>query len=161
MTAPELVENAAVPDRFRQIMILYLETYEARVSDVYRTLRHKVIALAHFWRFIRDHYPEVKRCSQILPRNAQPALYEQIPSFAENVECGPDDRIYYLLHIKPSKFDRVPVIPIGDGLGRVLAADLGQISKHWSRFRRSFGLPLAVYIYGLRGVGAIFGCPSL
>ena len=48
----------------------------------------------------------------------------------ENVECGPDDRIYYLLHIKPSKFDRVPVIPIGDGLGRVLAADLGQISKH-------------------------------
>jgi hypothetical protein len=40
MTAPELVENAGVPDRFRQIMILYLETYEARVSDVYRTLRH-------------------------------------------------------------------------------------------------------------------------
>jgi hypothetical protein len=26
-------------------MILYLEAYEARVSDVYRTLRHKVIAL--------------------------------------------------------------------------------------------------------------------
>jgi hypothetical protein len=26
----------------------------------------------------------------------------------------PDDRIYYLLHIKPSKFDRARVIPIGD-----------------------------------------------
>jgi hypothetical protein len=59
MTAPELVENAAVLDRFRQIMILYLEAYEAGISDVYRTLRHKVIVLAHFWRFIRDHYPEV------------------------------------------------------------------------------------------------------
>jgi hypothetical protein len=47
MTASELVENAGVPDRFRQIMILYLEAYEARVSDVYRTLRHKVIALAY------------------------------------------------------------------------------------------------------------------
>jgi hypothetical protein len=33
----------------------------------------------------------------------------------------PDGRIYYLLHIKPSKFDRARVIPIGDGLGRVLA----------------------------------------
>ena len=63
MTASELVENAGVPDRFRQVMILYLETYEARVSDVYRTLRHKAIALAHFWRFIRDKHPDVKRCS--------------------------------------------------------------------------------------------------
>ena len=59
MTAPELVENAGVPDRFQQVVILYLETYEARVSDVYRTLRHKVIALAHFWRFIRDKHPDV------------------------------------------------------------------------------------------------------
>ena len=33
----------------------------------------------------------------------------------------PDGRIYYRLHIKPSKFDRARVIPIGDGLGRVLA----------------------------------------
>jgi hypothetical protein len=33
----------------------------------------------------------------------------------------PDSRIYFLLHIKPSKFDRARVIPIGDGLGRVLA----------------------------------------
>jgi hypothetical protein len=71
MTASELVENAGVPDRFRQIMILYLETYEARVSDVYRTLRHKVIALAHFWRFIRDEHPDVKRCSQILPHHVR------------------------------------------------------------------------------------------
>ena len=37
MTASELVENAGVPDRFQQVVILYLETYEARVSDVYRT----------------------------------------------------------------------------------------------------------------------------
>ena len=71
MTASELVENAGVPDRFRQVMILYLETYEARVSDVYRTLRHKVIALAHFWRFIRERHPDVKRCSQILPRHVR------------------------------------------------------------------------------------------
>ena len=29
MTASELVENAGVPDRFQQVVILYLETYEA------------------------------------------------------------------------------------------------------------------------------------
>ncbi len=71
LTASELVENAGVPERFQQVVILYLETYEARVSDVYRTLRHKAIALAHFWRFIRDKHPEVKHCSAILPRHVR------------------------------------------------------------------------------------------
>jgi hypothetical protein len=88
MKASELVENAGVPDRFRQIMILYLETYEARVSDVYRTLRHKVIALAHFWRFIRDRHPEVKRCSQILPRHVRDYIPHAIRR-AREVQRGP------------------------------------------------------------------------
>jgi integrase len=42
----------------------------------------------------------------------------------------PDGRVYYLLHVKPSKFDRARVIPIGDGLGRVIA----QIITHVKRF---------------------------
>jgi integrase len=88
MTAPELVESAGVPDRFRQIMILYLETYEARVSDVYRTLRHKVIALAHFWRFIRDRHPDVKRCSQILPRHVRDYI-PYVIARARAVQRGP------------------------------------------------------------------------
>jgi site-specific recombinase XerD len=282
MTAPELVENAGVPDRFRQIMILYLETYESRVSDVYRTLRHKVIALAHFWRFIRDQHPDIKRCSQILPRHVReyvphairrarevqrglgagdevrptahswlielrvffsdicawatepdspfkrfaprtiPAtrhtflgygfdkarertraritatvldLEREMPkirAFALQrwkaavaapkvtttlgypwsdevdtfwnwallellVQSGlrieeaselttfdilkrqmPDSRIYYLLHIKPSKFDRARVIPIGDGLGRVLA----EIIRYVKRFYNSESVPV-------------------
>jgi integrase len=282
MTASELVDNAGVPDRFRQVMILYLETYEARVSDVYRTLRHKVIALAHFWRFIRDRHPDVKRCSQILPRHVRdyiphairrarevqrgpgagdevcptahswlidlrvffsdicawatepdspfkrfaprtiPAtrhtflgygfdkarertraritatvldLEREMPkirAFALQqwkaalaapkvattrgypwsdevdtfwdwallellVQSGlrieeaselttfdilkrkmPDSRIYYLLHIKPSKFDRARVIPIGDGLGRVLA----EIIRYVKRFYNSESVPV-------------------
>lgn len=32
-----------------------------------------------------------------------------------------DDRVYYMLHVKPSKYDRARVVPIGDGLGRVVA----------------------------------------
>jgi integrase len=282
MTAPELVENAGVPDRFRQVTILYLETYEARVSDVYRTLRHKVIALAHFWRFIRDEHPDVKRCSEILPRHVRdyiphairrarevqrgPGAGDEVRPTAHSwlvelrvffsdlcawatehdspfkrfaprtipatrhtflgygfekarertraritatvldlerempkirafalqqwkaavaapkvatargypwsdevdtfwnwallellVQSGlrieeaselttfdilkrkmPDGRIYYLLHIKPSKFDRARVIPIGDGLGRVLA----EIIRYVKRFYKSEAVPV-------------------
>lgn len=70
LTASELVEIARVPERFRQVAVLYLETYEARVSDVYRTLRHKSIALAYFWNFMADKHPDVKHCSTILPRTS-------------------------------------------------------------------------------------------
>jgi len=276
MTASELVENAGVPDRFQQVVILYLETYEARVSDVYLTLRHKVIALAHFWRFIRDKHPSVKRCSEILPRHVReyiphtitraravqrgPGAGEEVRPTAHSwlvelrvffsdlcawatepdslfkrfaprtipvtrhtflgygfekarertraritatvldlerempkirafalqrwkaavaapkvtttrgypwsdevdtfwdwallellVQSGlrieeaselttldilkrkmPDGRIYYLLHIKPSKFDRARVIPIGDGLGRVLAEIIRYVKRFYS-----------------------------
>jgi len=282
MNASELVENAGVPDRFRQIMTLYLETYEARVSDVYRTLRHKVIALAHFWRFIRDQHPDVKRCSQIQPRHVReyiphvlararavqrgPGASDEVRPTAHSwlvdlrvffsdlcawatepdspfkrfaprtipvtrhtllgygfekarertraritatvldlerempkiralalqrwkaavaapkvittrgypwsdevdtfwdwallellVQSGlrieeaselttfdilkrkmPDSRVYYLLHIKPSKFDRARVIPIGDGLGRVLA----EIIRYVKRFYNSESVPV-------------------
>jgi hypothetical protein len=88
MTASELVENAGVPDRFQQVVVLYLETYEARVSDVYRTLRHKAIALAHFWRFIRDKHPDVKHCSAILPRHVRDYIPYAITR-ARAVQRGP------------------------------------------------------------------------
>jgi len=50
----------------------------------------------------------------------------------------PDGRIYYLLHIKPSKFDRARVIPVGDGLGRVLA----EIIRYVKRFYNSKSVPV-------------------
>ncbi len=49
----------------------------------------------------------------------------------------PDGQIYYLLHIKPSKYDRARVIPIGDGLGRVIA----EIIAHIKGFYRSTAVP--------------------
>ena len=49
----------------------------------------------------------------------------------------PDGRVYYLLHIKPSKFDRARVIPIGDGLGRVIA----EIIRHVKRFYGTEAVP--------------------
>jgi integrase len=48
-----------------------------------------------------------------------------------------DGRVYYMLHVKPSKYDRARVIPIGDGLGRVIA----EIIRHVKRFYGSAALP--------------------
>jgi hypothetical protein len=43
----------------------------------------------------------------------------------------PDGSLYYMLHIKPSKFDRARVIPIGDGLGRVLTEILQHVKSFY------------------------------
>jgi site-specific recombinase XerD len=49
----------------------------------------------------------------------------------------PDGRAYYLLHVKPSKHDRARLLPIGDGLGRVLA----EIVTHVRGFYGSASVP--------------------
>jgi integrase len=67
----ELVEIANIPERFREVTALYLATYETRISNVYVTRRHKVIALAHFWRFLAQHYPEVRTSADVLPAQAR------------------------------------------------------------------------------------------
>ncbi len=56
-------------------MVLYLETYAARVSDRYTTRRGKTIAIAHFWRFLAEKHPEVTSPAQVRPVH----LREYIP----------------------------------------------------------------------------------
>ncbi|MDQ2834602.1 MAG: site-specific integrase [Acidobacteriota bacterium] len=67
----ELVEIANIPARFWEVTTLYLETYQTRISDVYVTRRHKVIALAHFWSFLAQHYPEVRSSADVSPAQAR------------------------------------------------------------------------------------------
>jgi len=277
----DLVERSDIPDRFRPVTILYLETYATRISNVYATLRHKLLAIRHFWRFLDQQYPEIEHCRDILPAHARafvphaierarlvqrggaigvedrgtahvwlidvrtffadvctwatepdspfaPYVPRTIPlsrhdligigfekarkrtaarmastvfdlereisnirmfalrqwseaerastaaptdTRAQGVETAtfwdwailellvqsglrieeaselttldvlkrhmPDGRIYYLLHIKPSKYDRARVIPIGDGLGRVIA----EIIRHVKRFYGTATVP--------------------
>jgi hypothetical protein len=45
-----------------------------------------------------------------------------------------------MLHVKPSKFDRARVIPIGDGLGRVIA----EIIRHVKGFYGTDRVPTAI-----------------
>jgi hypothetical protein len=68
----------------------------------------------------------------------------------------PDGRIYYMLHVKPSKFDRARVVPIGDGLGRVIAEIVRHVKAfygtdhvpecdHWDQHERRLN-PRAPYL---------------
>jgi len=279
-TPAELVTICEVPERFHAVTTLYLETYAARISDVYATLQHKVRAIAHFWCYLEQVHPEVRTCAEVAPRHAR-GFVEYALTRARQVQRGvagddrttahawvidvrtffadlctwateidspfatsapptipltrhdlrgvgfeqarrrkdarmvatvldlerempklraytwirwhdaetalhqtpddlsarrlevsafwdwallelliqsglrieeaselttldilkrqmPDGRVYYLLHVKPSKFDRARVIPIGDGLGRVLA----EIIRHVKRFYGSDAVPL-------------------
>ncbi len=73
----------------------------------------------------------------------------------------PDGRMYYLLHVKPSKYDRARVIPIGDGLGRVIAEIIRQVKQFYGTatvpfcdqwdYHESLPLPRAPYL--LQGAG--------
>lgn len=68
----------------------------------------------------------------------------------------PDAQVYYMLHVKPSKYDRARVIPIGDGLGRVVAemirhvrsfhgSDTVPFCDHWDHHEKR-PLPRAPYL---------------
>jgi integrase len=299
----ELVARVQMPERFRAVTALYLETYAQRVSDTHTSLRNKATNLARFWRFIAERYPELGGCSELLPAHARayvPAAIEQSRAAPRNpgdelrvtaytwlsdvrvfltdlcgwaaepgsplapfaprtlplthhdlkgfgfekarrrqqarmtatvleleravpnirahaftawheadqrfrtepedravdrrerdafwdwavlellVQSGvrieeacelttldvlkrqlPDGRLYYLLHVKPSKFDRARVIPIGDGLGRVIADIIARVRRfygtaqippcdNWDHHERR-PLPRAPYL--LQGAG--------
>lgn len=67
----ELVAISGIPQPFTETVALYLEAYARRLSDVYATLRHKCIALGHFFRYIAANHPEVTSCAAITPAQAR------------------------------------------------------------------------------------------
>lgn len=71
----------------------------------------------------------------------------------------PDGRIYYLLHIKPSKCDRARVILIGDGLGRVIAEIASRVKAFYWKRRPSLRSP-RLHLQGPIADSALFtpGC---
>ncbi|HVL38906.1 MAG TPA: hypothetical protein VM328_05890, partial [Fimbriimonadaceae bacterium] len=86
----ELVAAADMPDCFKPVTTLYLETYSRRISSVYTTLRHKLIALARFWRFIDSNFPEVRSCAELTPEHARGFVPFQIEE-ARKVRRGNKD----------------------------------------------------------------------
>ncbi len=84
----ELVARSDIAEPFRAVTILYLETYAARVGPAYRTLRQKQIALAHFWRFLRDRHSDVRACADVRPVHAR-AFIPYIIERGREVRRGP------------------------------------------------------------------------
>ena len=70
-TIAELVAMADIAEPFHAITLLYLEAYATRISHVYVTLRHKLIALSHFWRFLAEQYPDITRAADVLPAHGR------------------------------------------------------------------------------------------
>jgi integrase len=67
LSPTELAEAAEMPAWCKPVTALYLETYAVRLSDRYATLRHKVRALSHFWRYLEVEYPEITACRDVTP----------------------------------------------------------------------------------------------
>ena len=90
-TIAELVAMANVPVPFKALTLLYLETYATRVSHVYRTLRHKLIALGHFWRFLAEQYPDITRAADVLPAHGRTYIPYAIARARERQRGDPGD----------------------------------------------------------------------
>jgi len=73
----------------------------------------------------------------------------------------PEGRVYYLLHPKPSKFDRARVIPIGDGLGRVLAEMIAHVKAFYAEATRADGTPLVLRPHDCRRLFASLAAREL
>lgn len=101
----QMVSIAKVPEGFRAVTTLYLETYATRISDTYASLRHKAIALAHFWRFVHDSYPEVKTCAAVLPAHARAYIPHALERARQAQRGGSQDDVRitahaWLLHVR-------------------------------------------------------------
>lgn len=70
-TERELAVVAGVPEPFVEVVGLYLEAYARRLSDSYPTLRHKAVALGHFFRYLHQTHPDVTSCAEITPAQAR------------------------------------------------------------------------------------------
>src|SRR5260370_3716362 len=95
LSVEELVERSAIAEPFRQVTSLYLNTYAQRISAVYATLRGKLYALTHFWRFMAQTFPEVRSCAEILTAHVRafiPYAIERGRSLTRGRPEDPDDR---------------------------------------------------------------------
>jgi integrase len=70
-TIAGLVGLADIPEQFRVVTELYVETYSVRISDLYGTQRQKVSALGLFWRFVATRFPDIRCSAEVLPIHAR------------------------------------------------------------------------------------------
>jgi integrase len=105
LSPDQMLRIAKIPERFRAVTTLYLETYSTRISDTYTTLRHKAIALVHFWCFVHESCPEVKTCAGVLPAHARAYIPHALERARQAQRGGLKDDVRitahaWLLHVR-------------------------------------------------------------
>jgi hypothetical protein len=71
LSPAEMVAGSDIAADFQPATTLYLQTYARRISNRYATLQHKLTAIGHFWRYLREHHPDVACCTQVTPAHAR------------------------------------------------------------------------------------------
>jgi integrase len=71
LSPDELIAGSNIPADFHEVTRPYLETYARRISDRYVTQQHKLIAIGHFWRYLREQHPQVTSSGQVTPAQAR------------------------------------------------------------------------------------------
>jgi hypothetical protein len=89
LSAAELVEGSAIPERFREVHRLYLEAYQQCISDVYATTRHKHNSLEKLWAFLDDHLPEIGSSAEVRRAHLIAFVGHAIQRAGESRRCQP------------------------------------------------------------------------
>lgn len=97
-TPEQLVDLWDIPERFRDVTRLYLQTYAARVSDAYHTVWAKGMVLARFWRFIDERYPEVRSSADVLPAHARAFIPYMIEEARNSTRSRADGEVGTTAH---------------------------------------------------------------
>jgi integrase len=90
-----------VPEQFREVTLLYVRQYNARVSARYSTVRAKIQGLARFWIFIDEVYPHLRSSADIRPEHTKsfiPHREAQAQANAKRGLSGQTDRRTTLSH---------------------------------------------------------------
>ncbi len=81
-----------VPERFREVTLLYVQHYRIHVSSRYATLRAKIQQLARFWLFIDEAYPALLSSADIRPEHTKAFIpYREAQARAAARRCITND----------------------------------------------------------------------
>jgi integrase len=101
LSPAEMVAGSDIPAGFQPVSALYLETYARRISNRYATLQHKVTAIGHFWRYLRQHHPDVASCADVTPAQARgfvPYAIERAKTVRRGTRTNSDDDVGLSAH---------------------------------------------------------------
>jgi site-specific recombinase XerD len=91
LCVPDIVAKYAIPDRFQALTLLYLETATTRLNWSLGYVQQVCLAIATFWQYLAQHYPEIGEPAQVLPTHGKAFIEEQLRLARTGVPEGAGD----------------------------------------------------------------------